>query len=813
MSSSSSPASSSAPAGFSTPWERRLSLLALSVSWLAIVAYLVLLVTNIVRFFTERAATASYPALLAWWLAFPGQTGDGGLPLALLLAAFAVAFLILLLPATRAILLLALWTALPGWIQQFFIWTPNVRDPGYPRTGIPRAIRAVLYVTWVVLVAPTVFNFAPSLLALLTNGTSPTAENILRALNQGVFLTLTPEAGLLVFAVEAALTLAAAAALVDWRVEEGMEKRRARPTPPQEEYGLLPVREMAVDAIQLGRYVPGVYVPQQDAATGDDARTLTVAALRLATKRNVAAPASADTSIGVCIFGKPMEGKTRLAWDALHLALDVATPEWTFLLWKRSPTYQFDVRAHPGERFALWLDDLQKYAANPAEVSRIQQLLLDLRAAKTPFVVVATCRDGGEEDQARAQFADLLSQLRPIRPRDLTPEQTATLRQALAAKEVRVFDGDGTPGSVLFSVEFMRERYQRLGQSEQMEGRGAKGENAQRLLRAMKLLQKARIYDFPLARVRAVAVERFNLPEGPGALLEAVDVLEKEGFVHYRSAPASGPAAGGEGMTGTLEPVADVYLEQAIPDYPNAGHRMTEDWPRLLTILQEQRDGDALNSLGIAFGELTVGYDPARPETLRPNKDYSVAAYRLALEVYTRAAAPADWAMTQNNLGNALGGQANLAEGDERARLLAEAIAAYRLALEVYTRAAAPIDWAGTQNNLGTALGDQANLAEGDERARLLAEAIAAYQLALQVRTRAAAPTYWAGTTYNLAFLYRDLADAAPETSSACAALRDARACLDAALPILRSDHPATVPDAEGLGQEINEKLTTLGCP
>jgi hypothetical protein len=140
----SSPTDSPDLAGFSSPWERRLSLLALGVSWLAVLAYLVLVVVNIVRFFTERAATTSYTALLAWWLALPGQTGDGGLPLALLLAAFAVAFLILLLPATRAILLPALWSVLPTWIQQFFIWTPAVRDPGYPRTGTTRAIRAVL---------------------------------------------------------------------------------------------------------------------------------------------------------------------------------------------------------------------------------------------------------------------------------------------------------------------------------------------------------------------------------------------------------------------------------------------------------------------------------------------------------------------------------------------------------------------------------------------------------------------------------------------------------------------------------------------
>src|SRR5262249_56140346 len=59
------------------------------------------------------------------------------------------------------------------------------------------------------------------------------------------------------------------------------------------------------------------------------------------------------------------------------------------------------------------------------------------------------------------------------------------------------------------------------------------------------------------------------------------------------------------------------------------------------------------------------------------------------------------WALTQNNLGNALktlGGR----EGDT-ARLK-DAVAAYRAALEVRTRERVPIEWALTQTGLGNAL-------------------------------------------------------------------------------------------------------------
>ncbi len=618
---------SSAHTGFSTPTAYRLGVFALSLSWLAVLSYLALILSNGVRFFTERAATTTYAAFLAWWLAWPVPGGDDPAILGALLYAAAMVFILalLLLPVTRAILLPALWEALPAWVKQFFTWTPNARDPGYPRTGTTRAIRAILYIVWGFFVLPTIGNYGPTLLALVTNGTPPTAESLLRALNQGVFLTLSPTTGLIFFSIEAALTLAAAAAFVDWRIEQRQNARHERPTPPQDEYGLVPVKAMPVAAIQLSEYVPDAYAPQRDGKTGEDARTLAIAALRLAAKRDLA---EADASpIGVLIEGKPMEGKTRLAWEALHAAFDDAQPEWTFLFWKRSPTYAFDLDAHRDKRFVLWLDDLQKYAANPIEVSRLQQLLLDLRRQQALVVVVATCRDGREGEPAQSRFADLLRQLRAIRPQDLAPEQTAQLQAELRVRGKQVFAGDGTPGSVLFSVDLMRERYTLMSQSAEVGGSGARGADAQRLLKSMKLLQSAGTYDFVFPRVRAVAVGRFNLASTPGAFADTADLLESEGFVRLRPGDGDG--------TGRLEPVADVYLDEAIPDYPGVGHRMSEDWPLLLDILRAAGDGEALNSLGIAFSSLKAGFAPG--QDVLNNKNMGISAYEAALSALTGA--------------------------------------------------------------------------------------------------------------------------------------------------------------------------------
>ncbi|TGS08830.1 peptidase C14, partial [Mesorhizobium sp. M1C.F.Ca.ET.187.01.1.1] len=77
------------------------------------------------------------------------------------------------------------------------------------------------------------------------------------------------------------------------------------------------------------------------------------------------------------------------------------------------------------------------------------------------------------------------------------------------------------------------------------------------------------------------------------------------------------------------------------------------------------------------------------------------AAYRLALEEYTRQKTPVEWAMVENNLGNTLvtlGIQLN-----DKARIN-EAADAFRAALEVRTRDTFPVSWATSRLNLGNAL-------------------------------------------------------------------------------------------------------------
>ena len=131
----------------------------------------------------------------------------------------------------------------------------------------------------------------------------------------------------------------------------------------------------------------------------------------------------------------------------------------------------------------------------------------------------------------------------------------------------------------------------------------------------------------------------------------------------------------------------------------------------------------------------------------------AVAAYRAALEERTRDRVPLDWAMTQNNLGNAL---TMLGEREGGTARLEEAVAAYRAALEEGTRDRVPLQWAMEQNNLGGAL---ARLDEWEGGTARLEEAVTAFRAALEELTRERVPLKWATAQNNLGLVLQMLGE------------------------------------------------------
>ncbi|MEP1381803.1 MAG: helix-turn-helix domain-containing protein [Paracoccaceae bacterium] len=222
--------------------------------------------------------------------------------------------------------------------------------------------------------------------------------------------------------------------------------------------------------------------------------------------------------------------------------------------------------------------------------------------------------------------------------------------------------------------------------------------------------------------------------------------------------------------------------------------------PELVGHTNQKMRADALIWKGNVFsdqGHRTEG--PKGADLL----EQAVTAYRAALEVHTRTDHPVDWAMTQNNLGAALGDQGNRTEGPKGVDLLEQAVTAYRAALEVRTRTDHPVDWARTQNNLGNALGEQGNRTEGPKGADLLEQAVTAYRAALEVRTRTDHPVSWASTQENIATVLKDRALRSDAKDSAT----DLAAALDAVDLALEVYDPEHMSYRHGTATELRQRI------
>jgi tetratricopeptide (TPR) repeat protein len=154
----------------------------------------------------------------------------------------------------------------------------------------------------------------------------------------------------------------------------------------------------------------------------------------------------------------------------------------------------------------------------------------------------------------------------------------------------------------------------------------------------------------------------------------------------------------------------------------------------------------------------------------RENLHRAIACYEVGLRVYTESDFPAEWAKTQNNLGNAY---MKLPTGD-RATNLWKAIACYAASLRVFTETDFPAEWAKIQYNLGNTY---TKLPTGD-RTSNLKKAIACYEDALHVRTETEFPTGWAETQSNLGEALEKLSAITKEKSLLIGAI----ACFEAAI-------------------------------
>jgi tetratricopeptide (TPR) repeat protein len=287
-------------------------------------------------------------------------------------------------------------------------------------------------------------------------------------------------------------------------------------------------------------------------------------------------------------------------------------------------------------------------------------------------------------------------------------------------------------------------------------------DRADELLERLEKLQDVAIVSEQLERASTSA------QRGQLAMLR---LRYREGAQDFADAAKHVPEERGDIRLGYLDHEADALYREGDERGDNAA--LTEAIERyriLLTLRSRDRVSLdwAMTQNNLANALTTLGERESRAARL----EEAVAAYRTALEEWTRERAPLNWATTQNNLGNALLTLGKRASGTAR---LEEAVAAYRAALEERTRDRVPLNWATTQMNLGNAL---ETLGERERGTARLEEAVAAYRAALEERTRERAPLSWAMTQMNLGAALETLG----ERESGTARLKEAVAAYHAAL-------------------------------
>ena len=227
----------------------------------------------------------------------------------------------------------------------------------------------------------------------------------------------------------------------------------------------------------------------------------------------------------------------------------------------------------------------------------------------------------------------------------------------------------------------------------------------------------ARPEDEPeVARLKAAAREALETGDldQADALLAEVEQLQDSALDRLALEAAATRVQRGEIALTRLR-----YREAAAHFAAAAGRLPPGQEEQALAYLDQE--ADALYRQGEEFGDNAALVD-------------AIARYRALLDRRPRERVPLDWAMTQNNLGNAL---LTLGERESGTARLEEAVAAYRAALEERTRERVPLDWAMTQNNLGIAL---STLGERESGTARLEEAVAAYRAALEEWTRERVP-------------------------------------------------------------------------
>jgi tetratricopeptide (TPR) repeat protein len=466
----------------------------------------------------------------------------------------------------------------------------------------------------------------------------------------------------------------------------------------------------------------------------------------------------------VIIKSPPLGGKTRLVYEVLKKMKNYRVS---------CPKENINEDIFPpnkGKKNVILLDDLQNYTSNQNFKPFLDE------AIRRGFLIIATCKTGKKEENALESLEldkifDETLEVKKMEDKDLAKVRAFGKEKG---KEINTESFNGTMGSLFFPLEVMRDRF------------NGYDVHKKEILRAAKRLYLSGIYEgkneYAVERIKKVC-KGFRTKLDNNTLQQDLVDLEKDFFISFRD-------------NNTIE-IDDVYFEpldeknkiiinfKADEDEEkifDTLFNLFKDDPKALFLMGEEaysrgsffRSANYLkkgiecfneslrlwtkerfphdyamtqNNLGNAYEDLS------EIENKKENLLKAIEYCNKALEIYTKERFPHDYAMTQNNLGSAHG---KLAEIENKKENLQKAIEYCNKALEIYTKERFPHDYAMTQNNLGSAYGE---LSEIENKKENLQKAIECCNKALKVYTKERFLHGYAATQNNLGNAYGELAE------------------------------------------------------
>ena len=422
----------------------------------------------------------------------------------------------------------------------------------------------------------------------------------------------------------------------------------------------------------------------------------------------------------VLVTGAPLSGKTMAIFQALKKLNPTANITIPRLQDIDMENFKVPFNFSYWRRNILVLDDVDKFIDKQNFKFMVDEFL------KKQVVIVASCRSGMEFENKllKAEW------LYPIFNKESIIEFPGNIPDE-KGKEIAGFLNvdwnpaafDGKIGSLIIQLEPMKNKFNDCSTEEKA------------ILKCIRLLYKAGIYkeneNFSLKNIQHLCKELFGISFEKYRIDEVFSILDKKNFIKTISDEVIW--AEEAYLVYVVEP--NEIEGDPIDFFIKIKNCFSEDWEALLSI------GNRAYNIGL----------------IDINKKYfmkiSIAAYEEALKITTLDRFPMQYAMTQNNIGNAYG---TLGEVENKVQNCKKSIVAFEEALKVTTFDRFPMDYAMTQNNIGTAYGTLGDVENQVENCR---KAIAAFEEALKVTTFDRFPMRYAMTQNNIGVTYRKLGE------------------------------------------------------